>query len=144
MLRSSIQLHIVISDQIDKTEMRALVLQLAILITTQTRVTLALSSLLTPPYKHFNLEMLCGSVNNKQSLYLHNQAHQFTFNATNKELIKCHLELHLHSDIFGFSVFIQEMKLEDSKDCSKDFLQFGRCESIYIQIFGRTLIMYLF
>ena len=107
--------------------MRALVVQLALLITTQTRVTLALSALLSSPYKHFNLERLCGPVKNKQSLYLHNQAHQFTFNATNKELIKCHLELHLHSDIFGFSVFIQEMKLGDSEDCSRDFLQFGRC-----------------
>jgi len=106
--------------------MRALVVQLALLITTQTRVTLALSALLSSPYKHFNLERLCGPVKNKQSLYLHNQAHQFTFNSTNKELIKCHLELHLHSDIFGFSVFIQEMKLEDSDDCSRDFLQFGR------------------
>jgi len=105
--------------------MRALVVHIALLITTQSRVT-ALSSLLTPPYKHFNLARLCGPANTKQSLYLHNQAHQFTFNATNKELIKCHLELHLHSDIFGFSVFIQEMKLEDSKDCSRDFLQFGR------------------
>ena len=106
--------------------MIASALQLALLLTTQSRITLALSSLLTPPYKHFNLARLCGPVNNKQSLYLHNQAHQFTFNATNKELIKCHLELHLHSDIFGFSVFIQEMKLEQTEDCSRDFLQFGR------------------
>ena len=106
--------------------MRSLVVQLALLITTGTRVTPGLASLLTPPYKHFNLARLCGPVKNKQSLYLHNQAHQFTFNTTNKELIKCHLELHLHSDIFGFSVFIQEMKLEETNDCSRDFLQFGR------------------
>ena len=121
--------------------MRALVVQLAVLITTQSRVTSALSSLLSPPYKHFNLARLCGPANNKQSLYLHNQAHQFTFNATNKELIKCHLELHLHSDIFGFSVFIQEMKLEDTKDCSRDFLQFGRCVDLNSNI--RREVSYL-
>lgn len=64
----------------------------------------------------------CGKM--KQSLYLHNQAHQFTFNTTNKEPFKCHLELHLHSDNFGFSIFINSMRLDT--DCNKDFLQYGR------------------
>ena len=78
------------------------------------------------PYKEYRLEALCGKSHEKQSLYLHNQAHLFTFNSTNKELLKCHLELHLHSDTFGFSLFTEVMKLEDTKDCTKDFLQFGR------------------
>jgi len=78
------------------------------------------------PYKDYRLEALCGKNRDKQSLYLHNQAHVFTFNSTNKELVKCHLELHLHSDTFGFSVFTEVMKLDTSKDCTRDFLQFGR------------------
>ena len=78
------------------------------------------------PYKDYRLEDLCGKNRDKQSLYLNNQAHVFTFNSTNKELMKCHLELHLHSDTFGFSVFTEVMKLDSSKDCTRDFLQFGR------------------
>ena len=80
------------------------------------------------PYKDYRLEDLCGKKRDKQSLYLHNQAHVFTFNSTNKELMKCHLELHLHSYTFGFSVFTEVMKLDNSKDCARDFLQFGRYE----------------
>jgi len=78
------------------------------------------------PYKEYRLEALCGASKEKQSLYLHNQAHLFTFNSSNKELLKCHLELHLHSDTFGFSIFTEVMKLEDTKGCTRDFLQFGR------------------
>eukprot|EP00092_Neocalanus_flemingeri_P037818 GFUD01041168.1.p1 GENE.GFUD01041168.1~~GFUD01041168.1.p1 ORF type:complete len:371 (+),score=66.81 GFUD01041168.1:720-1832(+) len=78
------------------------------------------------PYKEYRLEALCGKSREKQSLYLHNQAHLFTFNSTNKELLKCHLELHLHSDTFGFSIFTEVMKLDETKDCTRDFLQFGR------------------
>ena len=78
------------------------------------------------PYKEYRLEALCGKSREKQSLYLHNQAHVFTFNSSNKELLKCHLELHLHSDTFGFSIFIESMKLDNTKDCTRDFVQFGR------------------
>ena len=78
------------------------------------------------PYKDYRLEALCGKNRDKQSLYLHNQAHVFTFDGTNKELVKCHLELHLHSDTFGFSVFTEVMNLDYTEDCTRDFLQFGR------------------
>jgi hypothetical protein len=78
------------------------------------------------PYKDYRLEALCRKSREKQSLYLHNQAHVFTFNSTNKELLKCHLELHLHSDTFGFSLFTEVLKLDNTKDCTRDFLQFGR------------------
>jgi len=77
-------------------------------------------------YKEHKLEDLCGASKEKKSLYLDNQAHLFTFNSSNKELLKCHLELHLHSDTFGFSIFTEVMKLEDTKGCTRDFLQFGR------------------
>ena len=77
-------------------------------------------------YKEHKLEDLCGASKEKKSLYLDNQAHLFTFNSSNKELLKCHLELHLHSETFGFSIFTEAMKLEDTKGCTRDFLQFGR------------------
>jgi len=82
----------------------------------------AKTSLSVVPYKQMDLGKECGKL--KQSLYLHNQAHQFIFNSTNKEPFKCHLELHLHSDNFGFSIFINSMRLD--RDCNRDFLQFGR------------------
>jgi len=77
-------------------------------------------------YQHYRLEDLCGKSKEKQSLYIHNQAHVFTFNTTNTDMVKCHLELHLHSDTFGFSVFTEVMKLDSTTECTRDFLQFGR------------------
>ena len=86
----------------------------------------ALAALNAAPYKEFDLATLCKRIQTKQSLYLHNQAHRFIFNSSNTELIKCHLELHLHSNKFGFSIFINSMNLDDRQDCGSDFLQFGR------------------
>ena len=39
---------------------------------------------------------------------------------------RCHLELELHSDQFGFSVFTEEMNFEQTKGCDRDYYQFGR------------------
>ena len=39
---------------------------------------------------------------------------------------RCHLELELHSDQFGFSVFTEEMNFEQTKGCHRDYYQFGR------------------
>ena len=41
-------------------------------------------------------------------------------------IVRCHLELELHSDQFGFSVFTEEMNFELTKDCTRDYYQFGR------------------
>ena len=86
-----------------------------------------LAASLSPPYKKYDLLELCGRNQEKQSLYLREVAHQFTLNTTNKH-INCHLELHLrNSDMFGFAIFIDSMKLDvTSKGCTNDFVQFGR------------------
>ena len=76
-------------------------------------------------YQNYRLEALCGEGQQKKSLDLDSQPHVFTFNTTNTELLKCHLELHL-SDTLGFSVFTEVMKLDSSEDCARDFVQFGR------------------
>lgn len=77
-------------------------------------------------YKTHRIETLCRGTRDKVSLDLHNQPHVFTFNSTNIALLTCHLELHLHADTLGFAVFTETMKLEKTKDCTKDFVQFGR------------------
>lgn len=82
-------------------------------------------SSLAPEYKEISLTQLCDGRSSKQSLYLHNQEpHIFKYNNTNRKAIHCHLELHLKSQEFGFSVFIQSLNIDP--DCNKDFLQFGR------------------
>ena len=39
---------------------------------------------------------------------------------------RCHLELELHSNQFGFSVFTEQMNLAEAPGCGRDFYQFGR------------------
>jgi len=77
-------------------------------------------------YQAHRLESLCGSAGEKQTIDLNLQPYIFTFNSTNKSFLKCHLELRLHSDLYGFSVFTEVLDLERSGDCGRDFLQFGR------------------
>jgi len=96
---------------------------LAILLTLHLAMVMATS---IQPYKIYSVEALCKNTREKVSLDLNNQAHVFIFNTTNKELLTCHLELHLHADSLGFAVFTEVMKLESTKDCTKDFVQFGR------------------
>ena len=43
--------------------------------------------------------------------------------------IRCHLELELHSDQFGFSVFTEEMNFEPTNKCTRDYYQFGRFQT---------------
>ena len=85
------------------------------------------ASSLSQQYKEYDLVEFCGHSRDKQSLFLREVAHQFTLNTT-KTNINCHLELHLsNSDIFGFAIFIESMKLDvTSQGCNKDFVQFGR------------------
>jgi hypothetical protein len=80
-----------------------------------------------PPstYKQYRLESLCAHKTEKESVYLHNRPAIFTFNSTNRNRIECHLELHI-SEFFGFSIFTEVMKLDETRNCEKDFLQFGR------------------
>ena len=46
--------------------------------------------------------------------------------------IRCHLELELHSDQFGFSVFTEEMNFEPTNKCTRDYYQFGRFQILTI------------
>jgi len=95
-----------------------------ILVLTIPRV-LSTSLLLSPAYKEYRLESLCDEQNEKINVYLHNRPAVFTFNTTNIQTIKCHLELHV-SEFFGFSIFTEIVKLEKTYQCEKDFIQFGR------------------
>jgi len=74
----------------------------------------------------FPLEKTCGD-GGKQSLHLNNPG-IFIFNNTLRTKFSCHLELHLHSQSLGFSVFIETLKLPTAfnSDCKSDYIQFGR------------------
>lgn len=80
---------------------------------------------LSPAYKEYRLESLCHNQKEKVNLYLHNRPAVLTFNTTNSQPIKCHLELHV-SEFFGFSIFTEVLKMEKTYQCEKDFVQFGR------------------
>ena len=77
-------------------------------------------------YKKYDLVELCGRTGEKKTINMGSVAHQFILNGTHRNIINCHLELELWSKTFGFAVFIDSMKLDDTEDCKKDFLQFGR------------------
>jgi len=80
-----------------------------------------------PEYSHHKLEDLCaGTEGEKKEVKLHNKPLVLTLNSTLRFILKCHLELELHSDQFGFSVFTEEMNFERTEGCSRDFYQFGR------------------
>ena len=83
----------------------------------------------------YYLEKTCGKDGQKQSLHLNNPA-IFIFNSTVRKKFSCHLELHLHSQSLGFSVFIETLKLQTvfNSDCSKDYIQFGR-DKLFITTF---------
>jgi len=84
------------------------------------------SFLSSSPHTLYNLEKTCGD-GDKQSLHLNKPA-IFVFNSTVRKKFSCHLELHLHSQSLGFSVFVETLKLQTvfNSDCSKDYIQFGR------------------
>jgi len=78
-------------------------------------------------YQHHRIEDLCkASSQQKVELALNNKPTVLTLNSSVLLAIRCHLELELHSDQFGFSVFTEEMNFELTKDCTRDYYQFGR------------------
>jgi len=81
---------------------------------------------LSQSYKKYDLVELCGRSEGKKTINMGGVAHQFILNGTHRNIINCHLELELSYKTFGFAVFIESMKLDTTKDCKKDFLQFGR------------------
>lgn len=80
-----------------------------------------------PEYRHHRIEHLCAATQgDKVELALRNKPAVLTLNSTLQHTLRCHLELELHSDQFGFSVFTEEMNFDKTSDCSRDFYQFGR------------------
>ena len=79
-------------------------------------------------YKWVDLASLCSHSPETRIIYL-DQADSLllTYNTSPTYQVKCHLELRLPSDKLGFSVFMEEMKLETRDEkCGSDFVQFGR------------------
>jgi len=80
-----------------------------------------------PEYQHHRIEDLCRAGNQqKVEVPLNNKPTVLTLNSTVLLAIRCHLELELHSDQFGFSVFTEEMNFEPTNKCTRDYYQFGR------------------
>lgn len=79
-------------------------------------------------YKNVSLAKGCGFGGQKQNYYLNKGAIVFHFNSSEHNFrgLDCHLEIHVHSKALGISVFIDTLELENTKDCSRDSLQFGR------------------
>ena len=80
--------------------------------------------------KVISLNSLCGSYQDKKTIYLHtSQSVKFSYrDYKSKNKIKCHLELRLPSELFGFYILIEELQLSSNPDldCKSDYLQFGR------------------
>jgi len=77
-------------------------------------------------YDLYPLESLCGMYQDKQTISLKTRPAVISLTSRIVKTMKCHLELRLPSDSFGFSVFIESMMLDNTTGCSRDFLQFGR------------------
>jgi len=79
-------------------------------------------------YSQHRIEDLCAGSgpNDKVVVNLRNKPTVLTLNSSLELIIRCHLELELHSEQFGFSVFTEEMNFEHTDGCRKDFYQFGR------------------
>ena len=77
-----------------------------------------------------DLDIVCGSYQDKKIFYLKpTQSVILTFKNKKKYHTKCHLELRLPSQKYGFSVFIAELNITSSRQgkmCGSDFVQFGR------------------
>lgn len=79
-----------------------------------------------PEYDRYPLETLCGMYQDKQSISLRSRPAVISLTSRIRKRMRCHLELSVPSESFGFSVFIESMMLDNSTGCSRDFLQFGR------------------
>jgi len=77
-------------------------------------------------YKNQRLEEICYPKGRKKEIAVFETPHAFTFNSSLSSIFQCHLELELYSKkVSGFSVSIDYMNLEEDRQCSKDYLQFG-------------------
>lgn len=78
---------------------------------------------------HYDLTSICGD-GSKKSLFLGSLgAMVFTYNSTVVNKLSCHLEVHhkIQTDKnLGFYVYIDQMDIALTSDCTRDSLQFGR------------------
>jgi hypothetical protein len=99
-------------------------------------------------YQQYHLETLCGMYQDKYTINLKSQPAIISLTSRIKKRMKCHLELRLSANYFGFSVFIDSMKLDNTTGCSRDFLQFGRfvislCYLYYMYFYISEILLYL-
>ena len=101
-----------------------------------------------PNYDTYPLESLCGMYQDKQTISLKSRPAVISLTSRIVKKMKCHLELRLPSESFGFSVFIESMRIENTTGCSKDFLQFGRYNNtmllfcIFLFIYFRDFLIF--
>ena len=76
-------------------------------------------------YNQFSLDHLCGGSGAKVNVNLGKKPAVFLLTGSFQDSLECHLELRSPSK-FGLYVFIDELNLNRSPNCSSDFLQFGR------------------
>ena len=98
-------------------------------------VRLTLVSLLLSPavkgslpgaYRQHRLDQLCREPIGTVNINLGKKPAVFLMPGSPDTHLECHLQLRSPSSQFGLYVFIEELKLNKTPDCSSDFLQFGR------------------
>ena len=105
-------------------------------------------SVIALQYQQYDLETLCRMYQDKHTINLKSQSAIISLTSWIEKRMKSHLELRLSSDYFGFSVFIESIKLDNTTGCSRDFLQFGRyvifiCCLLYMHFHISEILLYL-
>ena len=72
-------------------------------------------------YTQHRLDKLCGL-----KINLGKKPGVFLFSGPPDYHLECEVEIRSASPAYGLYVFIEELKLQKTPDCSADFLQFGR------------------
>ena len=81
------------------------------------------TSTLPPPrqYSQHRLDKLCG-----RKINLGKKPGVFLLSGPPDNHLECEVEIRSASPAYGLYVFIEELKLDKTPNCSADFLQFGR------------------
>ena len=79
------------------------------------------NSSLPSQYTQHRLDNLCG-----RKLNLGKKPGVFLLSGPPDYHLECEVEIRSASPAYGLYVFIEELKLQKTPDCSADFLQFGR------------------
>ena len=79
------------------------------------------NSSLPSQYTQYRLDKLCG-----RKLNLGKKPGVFLLSGPPDYHLECEVGIRAASPDYGLYVFIEELKLQKTPDCSADFLQFGR------------------